>query len=122
MEYFIIESRYEMRTLNGVELTKWFPLNTEKMTKEEAKDKIKEYKDSFEYIDKKTKLNHEYRIASYDEYIDNRNKLLKNIEVLSKKQEEYKNSDEYKELRKKIRQSAKERKERQAKYLEEHSV
>lgn len=121
MEYFIIESRYEVRTLIGVEFTNWFAYNTTKMTQEEAEEKINFFKENFDYIDKKTKLKHEYRLTSYDEYVANMDKIRNNVVKLNKKQAEYKKSNAYKELQKKKRQEAKERKEHQAKYIEEHT-
>lgn len=118
---YIIIGRYEHWTNNGKVFTRWFPYNTNPMSIDEAKEKIKEMKQGFVFIDKKTKLKHEYDVKLFDEYQHEQDEMTKNIEKINKSLLEYKQSAEYKELQKKKRQAAKERKERQKKYLEEHA-
>ena len=118
---FIIEIRYEYNSVNGKVFTNWFPMNTSmQFSENEGKAFIKEYKKDFEYIDRKTKLKHEYRLKSYNEYLDECKKRDKEVKILKKKQEEYYKSDAYKELQKKKRQSNKELKEHQKQYIKEH--
>lgn len=120
-KHYIIIGRYEHWTNNGKVFTQWFPYNTNPMSIDEAKEKIKEMKQGFVFIDKKTKLKHEYDVKLFDEYQHEQDEMTKNIEKINKSLLEYKQSAEYKELQKKKRQAAKERKERQKKYLEEHA-
>lgn len=118
---YIVISRYEhWTTSEGVKFTKWFALDSTPRTKEEAENIITETKATFAHIDKITKLNHEFAIKLYDEYIKEQEDQKKTIEELAQKQKEYYKSAEYKELLKKKRQAAKELKERQRKYAEEH--
>ena len=118
-EKFIIELRYEYMSVNGKTFTKWFPINTgEQYTEKEGKEYLKKYKKDFEYIDKKTKMKHEYRLKKYSEYKQEYEENINQIKKLNKKQEEYYKSDQYKELCKKKRQSKKELKEKQQKYKE----
>lgn len=118
---YIVISRYEHWTSNeGVKFTKWFVLDSTPRTREEAENLITEIKATFAHIDKITKLNHEFDIKLYGEYIKEQENQKKTIEELAQKQKEYYKSAEYKELLKKKRQAAKELKERQRKYAEEH--
>lgn len=121
METFVIECRYETLTSEGKKFTDWFVCDSDKYDKDGALNRIKEFKENLDFIDKKTKLKHEYRLKSYKEHMKELAEFDKIIKKSIKKNEEYFKSDEYKELQKKKRQSAKERKERQKKYLEEHS-
>jgi len=120
MKQYIIECRYECWTSRGKEFTKWFSKGGTPMTEQEAKDKIKEFKTNFEYVDKKTKLKHEYQLKDYQEYLKEKKKEQEEIEKYKKHQEEYYKSSEYKELQKKKRQANKELKERQRIYQETH--
>lgn len=120
MKQYIIECRYECWTPRGKEFTKWFNKGCNPMTEQEAKDKIKEFKTNFEYVDKKTKLKHEYQLKDYQEYLKEKEKEQEEIEKYKKHQEEYYKSLEYKELQKKKRQANKELKERQRIYQETH--
>ena len=119
---YLILTRYEHRVLNGITWTKWFPLNTHYYSKNEADELIEKNKEDFIYIDKKTKLKHEYTLKLYDEYINEQKANIDRIKKLEEESKAYYKSDKYKELQKKKRQSAKERKERQKKYLEEHEM
>lgn len=120
MEKYIIMSRYEAIRKNGVEWTDWFVVDYTSYSSQGVDQQIEELKKNFEYIDKKTKLKHEYKKVLKSKYVEERQKLLDQISEGKKKQEAYYKSDEYKELQKKKRQSAKERKERQKKFLEEN--
>lgn len=120
--YFVIECRYEVFTKQGKDFTKWFVYDSTKRTKDESETHIKEIQKNFGFIDTKTKLKHEYRLLSYTEYVNHIENLKDNVKVLEEKQKEYLKSDEYKELCRKKRISAKERKENQKKYLEEHNI
>lgn len=119
---FVIESRYECWTSKGKTFCNWYVLNSTPLTEKEANGYISQSKKSFKFIDDKTKLKHEYRLKSYEEYENEIKTLYSEIKKMNKAQEKYLKSDEYKELQKKKRQAAKERKERQKKYLEEHGM
>ena len=117
---FVIECRYETWSNIGKKWSNWFIVESNPMSKDEANNYIIEIKNTFGFIDKKTKLNHEYRLKSYNEYTNEINNFLVEIEEYSKKQAAYYKSAEYKELQRKKRQYNKELKERQKKYKEEH--
>ena len=119
---YIILSRYEVWTSHGKDWTKWFAYNTTQMSEKEANEVIKTTKKDFDFIDQKTKLKHEYMLKDNAEYLNEQKEMIKHLEEVNKKQAEYYKSDEYKELQKKKRQAAKERKERQKKYAVEHGI
>lgn len=54
--------RYEFWKRTGKEFNYWRLLNNDIYSENEAKEKIKEIKNEFGYIDQKTKLKHEYKI------------------------------------------------------------
>ena len=110
MEKFVVLSRYETWTSSGKQFTKWFVQNTSPMNKEEATEYIKSQKINFEFIDKKTKLKHEYDIQNYNEYLKEQEELINRVKELNEKNKAYYKSDEYKQLQKQKRQAAKERK------------
>lgn len=56
-----IEKRYERRTINGVEWTKWFKATTVD-DDANAKEVLKQLKTDVKYIEKATGLKHEFRI------------------------------------------------------------
>ena len=118
---YVILTRYEYWSTMDKVWTKWFIYHSNPMTKDIANELIKQIKKDFAYIDQKTKLKHEYMLKDYDEYQEEQVALLKQVKENNDKQAEYYKSAEYKELQKKKRQAAKERKERQKQYLEEHS-
>ena len=120
MEQFVIEARYETFTAEGKKFTNWFVFENNPLSEKEAKEEIKKIKNEFAYVDKKTKLKHEYRLKSFTEYENELSKLKEKVQVLAEKQKAYYKSDEYKELQRKKRQAKKELKEKQKKYLEEH--
>lgn len=122
MENFIIESRYEYWTNQGKEFSNWFVLDSGKYSEKDGNEKIQNIKKTFADIDKKTKLKHEYRLSNYNEYLKAQKILDKTVENLQKHQEKYYQSKEYKELCKKKRVSAKERKEKQKQYEKEHLI
>jgi len=119
---YIILSRYEVWTSHGKDWTKWFAYNTIPMSEDEANEVIKTTKKEFGFIDQKTKLKHEYMLKDNEEYLNEQKEMIKHLEEVNKKQVEYYKSDEYKELQKKKRQAAKERKERQKQYAIEHNL
>lgn len=119
---YIILSRYEVWTSHGKDWTKWFAYNTIPMSEKEANEVIKTTKKDFDFIDQKIKLKHEYMLKDNTEYLNEQKEMIKHLEEVNKKQAEYYKSDEYKELQKKKRQAAKERKERQKKYAVEHGM
>ena len=119
---FIIECHYEHWTQEGKVFCNWYAWQTAPMSENEANEYIKQYKKDFKFIDDKTKLKHEYRLKPLEEYESEMKALEKIIKKAVEANVEYLNSDAYKELQKKKRQSAKERKERQKKYLEEHGM
>lgn len=117
---YIICARYQMWTRNGIEWSSDFVMKDVPMSESIAKDTIKNFKQTFDYIDKKTKLKHEYFLKEYNEYLKEFQRQMDENDILKKQQDEYFKSDKYKELQKKKRQSAKERKEKQLRYLQEH--
>ena len=119
---YIIMCRYEALTVTGKEWTNWFVYDSTKYSENEGNEVISENKKAFEYIDNKTKLKHEYVLKPYDEYKKEYDDMVKQNKKMIKENEKYFKSDEYKALQKKKRQAAKERKERQKKYLEEHGL
>lgn len=119
---FIIECRYEHWNLEGKVFCNWYAYQTIPMTENEANEYINQCKKDFKFIDDKTKLNHEYRLKSFKEYESEMKALDEDLKRMTKANKEYLKSDAYKELQKKKRQSAKERKERQKKYAIEHGL
>lgn len=118
----IVLSRYEYWTSGCKQFTNWFVQNVNPMTRNEAKEYIKNQKINFEFIDKKTKLKHEYTTKSYDEYIKEQDELKNHIKELTEKNKAYYKSKEYKQIQKQKRQAAKERKAKQEKYKQEHGL
>ena len=119
---FIIECRYEHWTQEGKVFCNWYAWQTTPMSENEANEYIKQYKKDFKFIDDKTKLKHEYRLKPLEEYESEMKALEEIIKKAVEANIEYLGSDAYKELQKKKRKSAKERKECQKKYLEEHGI
>lgn len=120
---YVILARYQHWTgQDGVQFSDWFVTDSTPRTKEDAEEKIEEIKKTFQYIDKVTKLKHEYDLKLHSEYLQDLQDQKNRAEELAKKSKEYYKSEEYKELLKKKRQSAKELKERQRKYAEEHGL
>lgn len=120
---FIVLTRYEIWKNNqGKVFCPWFVLSSSPRTENEAKEFINETKKRYADIDKKTKLKHEYKLQSYEDYLNEKETQKKIIEEANARNEAYYKSDAYKELQKKKRQAIKERKERQKKYLEEHGI
>jgi len=117
---FIVMARYEAWTSEGKQFIKWFVQNAKPMSEEEAKDYIKNVKSNFDFIDKKTKLKHEYKLYDYNEYLKEQEELQNYIKELNERTKAYYKSDEYKLLQRKKRQAAKERKVKQEKYKQEH--
>lgn len=117
---YIIQCRYESFGTHGKKFIPWFNWRSTPVTESEGKEIIKETQKNFGYIDQKTKLKHEYQLKSYEEFLKEKEEIENRIKLANKKRDEYLKSHEYKELQKKKRQSAKERKERQKKFLEEH--
>ena len=120
MEKFVVLSRYEAWTSSGKQFTKWFVINTNPLDEETATEYIKNQKINFDFIDKKTKLKHEYKLQDYNEYLKEQEELINRVKELNEKSKAYYKSDEYKQLQKQKRQAAKERKARQEKYKQEH--
>ena len=114
-------SQYEFNGPNGKQMTDWFVLNSNLFSGKEADKYIEEVRKEYDIIDKKTKLNHFYKKVLKSDYDKEREELMGKLIEAKKKQEEYYKSDAYKELKKKKRKAAKELKERQKKYILEHS-
>ena len=122
-DQFVVLTRYEIWKSGGVkDFCPWFVLNGTPRTEKEAKVFIEETKKRYADIDKKTKLKHEYQLQSYGDYLNETEIQKKTIDEACARNEAYYKSDAYKELLKKKRQAAKERKERQKKYLKEHGI
>ena len=122
-DQFVVLTRYEIWKSGGVkDFCPWFVLNSTPRTEKEAKVFIEETNKRYADIDKKTKLKHEYQLQSYADYLSETEIQKKTIDEACARNEAYYKSDAYKELLKKKRQAAKERKERQKKYLEEHGI
>lgn len=119
---FIIECRYEYWSTNGKEFCDWFIYSDIPMIENDINKYIKEEEKKCKEIDKKTKCKREFRTKNYDIYVKEQKEFNKQLKNDIKKQEKYFASEEYKELQRKKRQSAKERKEKQKKYLKEHEM
>ena len=90
------------------------------MTLEEANNKIKELKRNVKDLDRKMKLNHEYRPFLLNEYEQLKKDIHKQYIKDKKKMDDYLKSDEYKRIQKIKRINREANKIRQQKYLEEH--
>ena len=65
---YAIWTRYEMWTKNGKEFTRWFLSYADSFfdTEKEAKEQLKQHKESTDITDKIVKLKHEYEIRYID--------------------------------------------------------
>lgn len=69
MKEFILQTRYEFIGTGGkVQWTKWFASSAERFPESVAEAVLKKAKESTSYVDKKTKLRHEYRLYDAIEY------------------------------------------------------
>ena len=84
---FVVLSRYETWTLSGKQFTKWFAINTNPLNEEKANEYIQNQKVNFEFIDKKTKLKHEYKLQDYNEYCKEQEELKKYAQDLKKRKD-----------------------------------
>lgn len=116
MEKYIVMTRYEYWGESGIQFTDWFNGNTNEMTKDEALEYIKETKKRFGDIDKKTHLNHEYKLITVDEWKSICDEYQKQIDKFKERDEKYYASDKWKELKHKKYIARKERKKHQEEY------
>lgn len=119
---FVVMCRYECWTSHGIDWCKWYAYSSVPMTSSEANEYIDSIKKNFEYVDQKTKLKHEYCLKPYSEYEKEMTDMITQAENSSKEAEKYFKSQEYKDLLKKKRKEAKERKARQEQYKKEHQT
>lgn len=119
MKYYI-QARYQTRNNDGISWTDWYCFDHQPREEEDCKKQIKIYKEKFQYIDKITKLKHEYRLFSEDEYNKISEETTKRIQAALKESQDYYKSDEYKRMQKIKRQARKEQKEREAEYKKSH--
>lgn len=117
---FIIKSRYEYWSINGIKFCDWYILDSTPKNLIDTKAQIDELYKQSKLITKKTKLKHEFIEYSYDQFIKDKNKLEKDVKLISLQNKKYYESDEYKELQRKKRESLKELKNHQQKYHERY--
>lgn len=118
MSTYIIKTRYEYMSLSeGKRFTDWFVFDNTPTDEKTANEKIKELKKEYDYIDKKTKLNHEYMLYPYDVYLSDIEHANERTQQLMIESANYFKSDEYKELQKRKRKEARERKQRKNEYM-----
>lgn len=117
---YIVESRYQYIDYDGIKMTKWFAKDVRPMTEEEAKAAMKHLIEDTKEFDKKTKLKHEFRLGSYEDYIDWVQQSKAKAEKALEDEKAYRKSQEYKDMQKRKRQQAKELKERKEAYEREH--
>ena len=115
---YIVKSRYEYMSDEGTVWTNWFVLNGACMSKEQAEEFIKAHKKAYGDIDRKTKLKHEYMIVSTDDVEKERAEQQEEIIKNQLRNKIYFESDEWKDLKHKKYVARKERKAKQAEYLE----
>ena len=117
---YIIQARYEYHSREDIQFTNWYTYDSTPITLEEANNKIEQLKEEVKDIDKKTKLNHEYRPFLLSEYEKIKKDIHKQYVKDKKKMDDYLKSDEYKRIQKIKRINREANKIRQQKYLEEH--
>lgn len=117
---YVIMCRYEHIERGGKEFTKWFVTDASPRTLDDAEARMKKLKADCKELDSKTKLKHEYSLKPHSEYVKEIEDMRESARVAYEKYQEYKKSDEYKAIQKRKRQEAKELKERQKRYAEEH--
>ena len=118
MSTYIIKARYEYLSLSeGKRFTDWFVFDSTPADENTANEKIKELKKEYGYIDKQTKLKHEYMLYSYDAYLSDIEHANERIRQQTIENANYFKSDEYKELQKRKRKEARERKQRKNEYM-----
>ena len=115
---YIVKTRYEYRGTDGIDWTNWFVLERNYMTEKEAKEYIKNIKNLYADIDKKTKLKHDYMIVPSEDFEKEQKEVENFIKAAKKRDDKYFASDEWKELKHKKYVSRKERKAKQEEYLE----
>ena len=118
---FVVACRYEHWTITGKEFTKWYYMTIDGMPKDEATAYMNKKKTECKDIDKATKLKHEFKLVSYEEYCQYLDEIHSRVNDAKKKYDEYKKSDEYKEIQKRKREERKQLKLRQEKYMKEHA-
>lgn len=118
MNTYIIKARYEYLSLSeGKRFTDWFVFDSTPADEKTTNEKIKELKKEYGYIDKQTKLKHEYMLYSYDAYLSDIEHANERIHQQMIESANYFKSDEYKELQKRKRKEARERKQRKNEYM-----
>ena len=113
MNKYIIESRYEYRSNNGIKFTNWYVHDSNPLDKDEANEKINQLINDSKFMTKKTKLKYEFRLANYNDYIKHLEDIITQNKKSQEAYQEYIHSDTYKEIQKKQRQHRKELKEKQ---------
>ncbi len=114
---YIIKQRYQYWGNNGIQWTDWYVGVVNPMNEKDAKDKIKELVNFSKDIDKRTKLKHEFMLYDYKQYQQDVAKQIEKTAKALESEKEYRKSQEYKDLLKRKRAEAKERKEHQAEYI-----
>ena len=114
---YIIKQRYQYWGNNGIQWTDWYVGIVTPLDEKDAKDKIKELINFSKEIDKRTKLKHEFMMYDYKQYQQDVAKQIEDAAKALESEKEYRKSQEYKDLLKRKRAEAKERKERQAEYI-----
>lgn len=115
-QLYIVKERYQYRSNDGIAWTTWFTLNSTPMSERTANDCIKTTKRLYDDIDKKTKLYHEYKLVPIEKYYEEIQNMNERIAEGQRRDEEYYQSDEWKELKHKKYVAKKERIRKQEAY------
>lgn len=118
---FIIKKRYEYFSSEGKRFTDWFTYDATPVDEKIGNERIKQAKNEFKDIERITKLKHEYQLFDYDEHVRLEDECKKQIAEKQASEHEYLQSDEYRELQKRKRAEARERKSRQKQYIEKYA-
>ena len=82
---YIVICRYETYNSTGKIWGKWYNKRRKPLSKGECLEVIAQLRKEFEYIDRKTKLRHEYSIKPYREYLKELEEIKKIVENAKKK-------------------------------------
>jgi len=77
---YIVQCRYQYRHCDGVRWSKWFTYDSNDYSESEVKNIISEYYNNVAKEDKITKLKHEFRQYSFDQYNKDYKSLIKEVD------------------------------------------
>lgn len=119
---FITLCRYQHWTNEGKQWSGWYVYESSPKDENDEIKLIAKLKTEIKQLDMKSKLNHEYMMQLYEEYLDDMKQIAKNIKQLQQANAKYRKSAEYKNMLKAKRSSAKELKVKQIEYMKEHGI